>query len=695
MSFLAPLFLLGAATVALPVIFHLIRRSSREKIPFSSLMFLMPTPPRVTRRSRLENILLLILRCLAVCLLAFAFSRPFFSRPIAPELGGQTGQKVLVLLDISASMRRGALWTEAKAKASSIFRNAARGDQIGCLTFDRTVKTVFGFEQWSGMPESDRGNLAAARLDGINPGWGSTRLGTALTTACELFEGSAKDEQAGKRIVLITDLQEGSRLEGLQGFEWPRGVTVTIEVLKSPQTSNAGLQLVNEREETTTPDQDAPIRARVSNSSDSKREQYQLGWRRHASPDFVGPTIDVYVPPGQNRVVQIARPKTDPDVDCLTVMGDDSDFDNTIYVMPPQAEKTRILFLGADQGTNAAQCLFYLRRAFQQTRSLKVEVEARTPNDALDAATLDGASLIVMGDALPESQIGSLQKAVTRGSCLLVPVSQLGIVPGLGRLLGQETLAASEAPGGSYAMLAQIDFTHPLFATFADSRYSDFTKIHFWRHRRIGLQAVPKVRVLARFDGGDIAVAEVPVGQGKVWIWAAGWQPDDSQLALSSKFVPLLYAMLEQSGGIKEQRSAYTVGDTVSLPISADSVTVREPDASEVRVTGDRFTGTDQPGVYSLTNGVAPFRFAVNLAPEESRTGPLPVEELERAGVPTAKPVPGNPREIQKRREHLQATELENRQKLWRWLIVSALVVLVMETWIAGRLTRRAVPVAQ
>ena len=56
MSFLAPLFLLGGLAVALPIAFHLIRRSSREQMPFSSLMFLQPTPPRVTKRSRLEPI---------------------------------------------------------------------------------------------------------------------------------------------------------------------------------------------------------------------------------------------------------------------------------------------------------------------------------------------------------------------------------------------------------------------------------------------------------------------------------------------------------------------------------------------------------------------------------------------------------------------------------------------------------------
>ena len=49
MNFLAPLFLLGGLAVAMPVIFHLIRRTTRERKAFSSLMFLIPSPPRLTR----------------------------------------------------------------------------------------------------------------------------------------------------------------------------------------------------------------------------------------------------------------------------------------------------------------------------------------------------------------------------------------------------------------------------------------------------------------------------------------------------------------------------------------------------------------------------------------------------------------------------------------------------------------------
>ena len=109
MSFLAPLFLIGGLTVGLPILFHFIRRTTRERKQFSSLMFLLASPPRLTRRTRLEHLLLLALRCAVIGLLALGFARPFFHRPTAPP-ESQTGRRVLLLLDVSASMRRADLW---------------------------------------------------------------------------------------------------------------------------------------------------------------------------------------------------------------------------------------------------------------------------------------------------------------------------------------------------------------------------------------------------------------------------------------------------------------------------------------------------------------------------------------------------------------------------------------------------------
>src|SRR5688572_12586709 len=169
MSFLAPLFLVGALAVAAPIIFHLIRRTSREKIPFSSLMFLQPTPPRVTRSSRLENIFLLLLRCLVLCLLALGFARPFLQKPVAADNAAGAGQRIVILVDASASMKRDNLWSEARAKAEQVLKRTAPADTVSLFLFDRTARPLMSFEQWTATPIGDRIALALQRLSTITP----------------------------------------------------------------------------------------------------------------------------------------------------------------------------------------------------------------------------------------------------------------------------------------------------------------------------------------------------------------------------------------------------------------------------------------------------------------------------------------------------------------------------------------------
>src|SRR6267142_2625668 len=120
MSFLAPLFLFGALAIGLPVLFRLIRRTTRDRTHFSSLMFLQPSPPRLTRRSRLEHILLLLLRCTVLGLLALGFARPFIKKMIDSPSSAIGARQIVVLVDISASMRRANLWNEARTRVQSI-----------------------------------------------------------------------------------------------------------------------------------------------------------------------------------------------------------------------------------------------------------------------------------------------------------------------------------------------------------------------------------------------------------------------------------------------------------------------------------------------------------------------------------------------------------------------------------------------
>ena len=51
----------------------------------------------------------------------------------------------------------------------------------------------------------------------------------------------------------------------------------------------------------------------------------------------------------------------------------------------------------------------------------------------------------------------------------------------LSALAGGGPVPVAEAAVDRYALLTQLDFEHPVLAPFNEPRFSDFTKIHFWK----------------------------------------------------------------------------------------------------------------------------------------------------------------------------------------------------------------------
>ena len=135
MSFLTPLYLIGALGLAIPIILHLLNDRPKNKQAFGSLMFLDKTKPPVDRKRRPTHLLLLLLRCLALLLLAFVFARPFVTVDAPAAAGKRDRQWLTVLLDRSASMQRGDLWQQAKAKGIKCVINtdAHRNEHAGFL----------------------------------------------------------------------------------------------------------------------------------------------------------------------------------------------------------------------------------------------------------------------------------------------------------------------------------------------------------------------------------------------------------------------------------------------------------------------------------------------------------------------------------------------------------------------------------
>jgi hypothetical protein len=683
MNFLAPLFLLGALAVALPIILHLIRRTPTVQRPFSSLMFLTPSPPQLSKRSRLDKILLLLLRCLIIALIALGFARPFLRDKLPAQNADGAAKISIVLVDASASMKRQDLWKDAVERVRQFARRAGPSDRVQVMLFDRGLRKLVSFEEWWALSPQERAAAAQQRMDGETATWFAGDLGSALISAAEELNVLGQlHPLTTRQIVVISDLQEGSRIDNLQGFDWPKGVEVVFETLEARHRNNAGLHLAAESESGPPASGDARPFVRVSNATGSKRDQFRLAWV-DSSGKIAGNPVDVQVVAGKSRILHAPqRPGATGPLQ-LVLSGDDEPFDNTLFVAAPEPERVQVPFMGSGTIDDPGELLFYLQRAFQETRRRTVNVMPLTAS--ADPTIHPGARFIIAAGELPVAAASALRTHVEQGGSALFVINKLSGAKAIEQLANVKSAVATEGSVKQYAMLEQVDFTHPIFAPFADPRFSDFTKIHFWKYRRVDTNALPDARVLARFDGGAPALMELQIGAGKLLVLTSGWHPADSQLALSSKFVPLLYSMLEYAGCFKEQIRTLVAGS--ELPARSAEMSLQAPDGARLAPERGRWV-LDRPGVFTAKESGTTYNFGVNLDPAESKTAPLDPAELGKRGVPLRASGTRAAAFIEKERKWAQAAEVESRQKLWRWLVVAALLFVLIETWFAARQSR-------
>jgi hypothetical protein len=126
MTFLQSLFLAGLAAAVIPVIIHLLNRPRARVVPFSTLEFIRRLQIKRSRRLRVRELLLLVLRVLLVALIALAFARPALQGAFAGGVGGRARTSACIVLDVSYSMgfREGeaTLLDRAKDRAHQIVR---------------------------------------------------------------------------------------------------------------------------------------------------------------------------------------------------------------------------------------------------------------------------------------------------------------------------------------------------------------------------------------------------------------------------------------------------------------------------------------------------------------------------------------------------------------------------------------------
>src|SRR5258708_27816475 len=102
-AFLNPLLLFGILGIASPIIIHLLAKKKIQRVVWAAMRFLKNVVEKNQRRLTLEDVILLLLRCLLLILLALALARPSFKQGGFGGLGG-SNEAAILLLDNSGSM---------------------------------------------------------------------------------------------------------------------------------------------------------------------------------------------------------------------------------------------------------------------------------------------------------------------------------------------------------------------------------------------------------------------------------------------------------------------------------------------------------------------------------------------------------------------------------------------------------------
>ena len=217
LSFLAPWFLAGAVAVAVPVILHMLRREQTPALAFTAVRFLRQAPREQQRRRELRDIWLLLLRMLALIVLALSFARPYIKSGEAAASG-----ITVVALDTSFSMSGKEQFERARKAALSLVSSVKAGDRVAAMAFDDRAALV-------SPPALERGSARAA-FNALTPGAGATNYAALLASSARVFG------QVGGKLIVVTDLQRsGWTTEGVL----PANVELQVVDVAGPQDNLA------------------------------------------------------------------------------------------------------------------------------------------------------------------------------------------------------------------------------------------------------------------------------------------------------------------------------------------------------------------------------------------------------------------------------------------------------------------------
>ncbi len=694
-SLLAPLFLAGLVALVIPVLIHLSQKTRKDAIPFPSLMFLSKVPYKEVRRQRIRNWLIFLLRSAVIVGLVGAFSRPLLRNSAAGPLSLADARELVIMLDRSFSMAYGDRWERSLGAARELISGLGPEDRATLIIFSDRATAL----RPPGRDPTSLGTL----LSRVAPSHGATRFGAPIELAAQVL---GESELLRREAVMISDLQRVGWDEEMD-VKLPPGTRLRIVNTGASDLQNVAVADVTFDRNARGALERVTVSARIANVGPDPASDVPVALEIEGEP-----TATRRVTLSGHEATTVRFPEVvlpEREVRGVVRAGDDRlPVDNVFRFLLSPGQSIHVLVLQHPAARPDAG--LYLERALSVGSSPPHRVVVKRVTEFV-AADLVGQAVVILNDVPFPSGAGgrALQTFLESGGGILSTAGQRagaelwGAGPGLvAAVTAGQLIDRLRDRGGT---LSITDYDHPAFELFNSPRSGDFSRARFFSYRRI---AQPdSATVIARFDDGGIALAEIAVGSGRLLVWTSDLTGSWNDFPLQPVFLPFVHRVVRYLADYVPERPSYTVGEVVDLaeylgvpdprqagePLAQDDqeIVVSTPSGTrsvETLAANQTLLRLEEQGFYEFRrlsgDRESLHSLAVNVDPVESDLTPLDAEEF--ASAVTAL---GDGSEASGLAAVLSPSERERRQGLWRYLLVLVLVALVTESVISNRVTRR------
>jgi hypothetical protein len=690
MNLLNPAFLVGFAAIAIPILIHILQRDRVRRIIFPATRFLLGASRKITRTQQWREIILLILRAMAMALLAFAFCRPFFTKEKLDEGGsGIAGSKAVVLLvDVSGSMHIGQRMDEAKKQAlETLGHYRAQIDRVALVQFDH--------EPVVSAPMTGDLNQVRSAIDAIKPGFGGTNMAAAVQAADRILQAD-EVKNLQREIFLFSDLQRTGWAQFHGDWKLSPGVTMTVKPLSLKAVDNVAITQVAIPKSTVVSARNEALSLQIVNYSKQERPNTKV------TLSVEGKAVEeklVNLGPNKTEVVRFNY-KFEKPGDCTGTLAvdvkDDFPEDNVYYFNVRVLPRVQVLLINGGPNSVAAKNDGLFFREALSVPGTPFQVREVQP-DSVVAKDLEGVQAVVFTNVnvVPSGMTAPLKTFLENGGGIMVfpgdrvnpdefNKSFAGLIP-----CRLKSISTKDDKSEGWT-IGEIEFQHPIFTRFSTPQSGDFSGAKFSKYYSVtDSQAA---RVLARFTDGRPALLEQAFGKGFTLLFtsSAGLKWGDFCIN-GGVYVPFVHESMKYLSVHSEGITTAMLGE--SLQFSSPNVEVTSPDGTRIAVQQgtSTVTVTKVPGIYTVKDGDKDQRLAVNIPREESDPAALDSQELLSA---IASNPDGEQKDVEGVKVWVQASasireRIESNQRIGWYLLMALIVLLLGEHVLANNTSRR------